>query len=70
MTLTSPRITEMSRCLIRGLAKDALMEDNHEDLLERESELFEGTVLVFEAITLEWEERGLLATYWVSTCHR
>ncbi|KAI6046048.1 ribonuclease H2, subunit B [Pisolithus marmoratus] len=31
--LATPRITEMSRCLIRGLAKNALMEDKHEDLL-------------------------------------
>ncbi|KAG6333383.1 hypothetical protein ID866_5701 [Astraeus odoratus] len=32
--LATPRITEMSRCLIRGLAKHALMDDKHEDLLE------------------------------------
>lgn len=31
--LATPRITEMSRCLIRGLAKNELMEDKHEDLL-------------------------------------
>lgn len=35
-TLATPRITEMSRCLVRSLAKDALMEDKNEDLLERE----------------------------------
>lgn len=35
-TLSTPRIMEMSRCLVRSLAKDALMEDKHEDLLERE----------------------------------
>ena len=35
-TLSTPRITEMSRCLVRSLAKDALMEDKNEDLLERE----------------------------------
>ncbi|KAI9572127.1 ribonuclease H2, subunit B [Boletus coccyginus] len=33
-TLSTPRITEMSRCLVRSLAKDALMEDKNEDLLE------------------------------------
>ncbi|KAL4074167.1 ribonuclease H2, subunit B [Scleroderma citrinum] len=32
--LARPQIAEMSRCLIRGLAKDALMEDKHEDLLD------------------------------------
>ncbi|KAI6121484.1 ribonuclease H2, subunit B [Pisolithus sp. B1] len=31
--LATPRITEMSRSLIRGLAKNALMEDEHEELL-------------------------------------
>jgi ribonuclease H2 subunit B len=35
-TLSTPRIMEMSRCLVRSLAKDALMEDKHEHLLERE----------------------------------
>lgn len=34
--LSTPRITEMSRCLVRSLAKDALMEDKNEELLERE----------------------------------
>lgn len=34
--LSVPRITEMSRCLVRSLAKDALMEDKNENLLERE----------------------------------
>ncbi|KAF8558009.1 hypothetical protein OG21DRAFT_1475189 [Imleria badia] len=33
-TLATPRITEMSKCLVRNLAKDALMEDKNEDLLE------------------------------------
>jgi len=33
-TLSTPRITEMSRCLVRSLAKDALMEDRNEELLE------------------------------------
>lgn len=35
-TLSTPRTTEISRCLVRSLAKDALMEDKNEDLLERE----------------------------------
>ncbi|KIK92834.1 hypothetical protein PAXRUDRAFT_829595 [Paxillus rubicundulus Ve08.2h10] len=34
VTLSTPRITEMSRSLIRSLAKDGLMEDKHEDLLD------------------------------------
>ena len=33
---------EMSRSLIRGLAKDALMDDKHEDLLERECKLLKS----------------------------
>ncbi|KAG8213740.1 ribonuclease H2, subunit B [Butyriboletus roseoflavus] len=33
-TLSTPRITNMSRCLVRSLAKDGLMEDKNEDLLE------------------------------------
>ena len=37
-TLSTPRITEMSRCLVRSLAKDALMEDKNEDLLQVERE--------------------------------
>ncbi|KIJ67963.1 hypothetical protein HYDPIDRAFT_107506 [Hydnomerulius pinastri MD-312] len=32
--LSTPRIAEMSRSLIRSLAKDALMDDKNEDLLE------------------------------------
>ncbi|KAH0827552.1 hypothetical protein J3R83DRAFT_4273 [Lanmaoa asiatica] len=34
VTLSTTRITELSRCLVRSLAKDALMEDKNEDLLE------------------------------------
>ncbi|KAF9222586.1 hypothetical protein BS17DRAFT_796445 [Gyrodon lividus] len=33
-TLSTPRITEMSRSLVRDLAKDALMEDKNEDVLD------------------------------------
>ncbi|KAG9316403.1 ribonuclease H2, subunit B [Chiua virens] len=34
MALSAPRTMELSRCLVRSLAKDALMEDRHEDLYE------------------------------------
>lgn len=34
--ISTPRITEMSKSLVRSLAKDALMEDKNEDLLESE----------------------------------
>lgn len=34
--ISTPRITEMSKSLVRSLAKDALMEDKNEDLLEGE----------------------------------
>ncbi|KAH7888527.1 ribonuclease H2, subunit B [Phlebopus sp. FC_14] len=34
VTLSDPRISEMSRSLTRSLAKDGLMDDKHEDLLD------------------------------------
>ncbi|KAF8135661.1 ribonuclease H2, subunit B [Boletus edulis] len=55
-SLSTPPIMEMSRCLVRSLAKDALMEDKHEDLLELACEML-GQYLPPDV------QEALLATY-------
>ncbi|KAG6378137.1 hypothetical protein JVT61DRAFT_13825 [Boletus reticuloceps] len=63
-SLSTPPIVEMSRCLVRSLAKDALMEDKHEDLLELGRTKL-ACEMLGQYLPLDVQE-ALLATYELS----